>query len=75
MSPQDIIYLSVLLASIPFGHVIKSCGIHYRLKQILLACSGFAISCLLTGVGDFFHPMFIIIVNYIILSIVNKRYV
>lgn len=75
MSPQDITYLSVLLASILFGHVIKSCGINYRLKQVFLACSGFAISCVLTGVGDFLHPLFIITANYVILSIVGERYV
>lgn len=75
MSPQDIIYLSVLLASIPFGLLVKSCGSNYRLKQLLLGCSGFAISWILTGQGDFLHPLVVITINYGIVALASPRYV
>ncbi|XP_066935922.1 lysophospholipid acyltransferase 7-like [Clytia hemisphaerica] len=73
MSSQDVLYLCVLIGSIFFGQVIKSCGSNHKLKQALVLCSGFAMVVVLTGPGDFIHSLVVVVINYLIIKLFKPK--
>lgn len=75
MSTEDVIYLLILLLSIPFGHVIKLCGRNAWLKRLLSLSFGLFIVSVLVGRVDAWHSLVVIIGNYIIVNAIDPEYV
>lgn len=74
MSRDDILYLLALIVSIFLGHGIKSLGGQARLKQLIILVSGLVFVVLLSGRGDVFHSLVVILGNFVIIKGLNVRY-
>jgi len=74
MSRDDILYLLLLVISIPLGHGIKLLGGQTRLKQLFILVSGLMFVILLTGRGDIIHSLVVILGNYVIIKGLGVRY-
>lgn len=73
MSPEDFLYLGILLVSIPIGHGVKLCGSPAR-KQLLCTAVGLALTMCLLGTG-IWHSLAAIFGTYIIVVVLGPRYV
>lgn len=72
MTPEDFLYLGILLISIPIGHGIKLCGSPAR-KQFLCTAVGICLTLTLLGTG-IWHSLTAIVGAYIIVVALGPRY-
>lgn len=70
MSTEDILYLLMLLLSIPLGHVVKLSGSPAR-KQFLCVLFGITLAVILLGNG-IWHSMMAFIGTYIIMVLLGQ---
>lgn len=71
MSWLDIVYLLLLIASIPLGVAIKSC--QYRtLRELICLTFGVSITLALNGLKGSLHSLFTIVINFLILKCFHK---
>ena len=68
MQKEDIFYLLVLVFSIPFGHILKSCGPNWQLKKLLSCATGLALAITFCG-KDLFHSLIVILGTCLIVKV------
>ena len=71
MTWDDIIYVSLLIVSIPLGHLIKLQSSYY-VKKYLSTGIGFLIATIVCG-RHIVHSLVTVLVNTILLAILPKR--
>ena len=72
MSTTDLLYLCMLLGSIPFGHLVKLSGSPSR-KQFLSTVAGVCLSLALVGVWGILHSFWTILGTYVIVISLGPR--
>ncbi|KAJ7340403.1 Lysophospholipid acyltransferase 7 [Desmophyllum pertusum] len=72
MSTTDILYLSMLLGSIPLGHLVKISGSPAR-KQFLCTAAGICLGMALVGVWGILHSFVTILGTYLIVVSLGPR--
>ena len=72
MSPTDLLYLAMLLGSIPFGHLVKISGTPAR-KQFLSTAAGICLSMALVGFWGIVHSFVTVIGTYLIVISLGPR--
>ena len=72
MSTTDLLYLCMLLGSIPFGHLVKLSGSPSR-KQFLSTVAGVSLSLALVGVWGILHSFWTILGTYVIVISLGPR--
>lgn len=72
MSTADILYLSMLLGSIPYGHLVKISGTPAR-KQLLCTAAGICLSIALVGFWGILHSFVTILGTYLIVISLGQR--
>ena len=72
MSTTDILYLSMLLGSIPYGHLVKISGTPAR-KQLLCTAAGIFLSMALVGFWGILHSFVTILGTYLIVISLGPR--
>ena len=72
MSTTDLLYLSMLLGSIPFGHLVKLSGSPAR-KQFLSTSAGICLGMALVGVWGMLHSFVTILGTYLIVILFGPR--
>ncbi|CAB4010107.1 Hypothetical predicted protein [Paramuricea clavata] len=73
MSPEDIVYLLLLIAAIPYGHLVKSSGSPAR-KQFLALIAGLIMIVSTAGFGGIPHSFCTILGTFLILKTVGPKY-
>lgn len=72
MSTTDLLYLAMLLGSIPLGHLVKLSGSPAR-KQFLCTAAGIGLSLALVGVWGILHSFVTVIGTYLIVISLGPR--
>lgn len=72
MSTTDWLYLSMLLGSIPYGHLVKVSGSPAR-KQFLCMTAGIVLSLALVGVKGILHSFATVLGTYLIVLSLGPR--
>ena len=74
MSREDLVYLLLLVASIPYGHLVKISGSPAR-KQFLALIAGLLMIVSTAGLAGIPHSFCTILGTFLILKILGPRYV
>ena len=74
MKREDIIYLTLLLVCIPFGHVVKSVNSPH-VKQFLTLAVGLIVALSTAGFEGIWHSALTILGNFILVKLVGLQYV
>lgn len=72
MSTTDWLYLSMLLGSIPYGHLVKISGSPAR-KQFLSTAAGICLGMALVGFWGILHSFVTILGTYLIVISLGPR--
>ena len=72
MSRDDILYLCMLLFSIPFGYVVKLSGSPAR-KKFLCTVVGLSLAISLVGFLDILHSFLTVLGTYLIITLLGPR--
>jgi hypothetical protein len=72
MSPEDIVYLLLLIAAIPYGHFVKICGSPAK-KQFLALIAGLIMIVSTAGFGGIPHSFCTILGTFLILKTVGPK--
>lgn len=73
MSHEDFVYMCMLLAAIPYGHIVKVSGSPAR-KKLLSFLAGVVVLLMTTGAWGALHSFFTILGTYAIVRMLGSRY-